>query len=81
MEHFEPTVTDSDSAEALHLILSAREEGADAGIAPELIAYAALYTALIDLVSVFGEESAAAMTDGLSKRVREGEFTHYGTLQ
>ena len=71
----------SDSFKALSLILEAWDEGAEQGIPSELMAYAALYTALTDLVSAFGEEVVANMTRSLDKRVRQGEFTIYGTTQ
>ena len=45
-----------ESLKALNFILEAWEEGTGSGIAPELMAYAALYTALTDLVAAFGEE-------------------------
>jgi hypothetical protein len=69
------------SLQALRLILEAWEEGAESGIAPELMAYAALYTALTELVSAFGEEAVATLARGLIARVRQGEFTLYGTRQ
>ena len=71
----------SDSFKALSLILEAWDEGAEQGIPSELMAYAALFTALTDLVSAFGEEAVANMTRSLDKRVRQGEFTIYGTTQ
>jgi hypothetical protein len=64
-----------DHLKALHCILEAWEEGAGLGIAPELMAYAALYTALTDLVGAFGEDHVAMMTDGLRCRLMKGEFT------
>ena len=72
---------DDDTLRALGLILEAWEEGTESGVAPELMAYAALYTALTDLVATFGEDHVAAMTRGLSSRVRRGEFTLYDTKQ
>jgi hypothetical protein len=60
---------------ALNFILEAWEEGTDSGIAPELMAYAALYTALTDLVASFGEESVVSLVNGLESRVLKGEFT------
>lgn len=71
----------SDSFKALSLILEAWDEGADQGIAPELMAYAALFTALTDLVSAFGEDAVANLARGLDARVRQGEFTLYGATQ
>ncbi len=66
-----------ESLRALDIILGAWEEGAESGIAPELMAYAALYTALSDLVAAFGEEAVATLATGLSARVQAGEFTLY----
>jgi len=71
----------SDSYKALSLILDAWDRGADQGIAPELMAYAALFTALTDLVATYGEEAVANLARGLDERVRQGEFTLYGTMQ
>jgi hypothetical protein len=70
-----------ESVEALHFILEAWEEGTDSGIAPELMAYAAIYTALTDLVTTFGEDAVVRLVDGLGARVRDGEFTLYRTRQ
>jgi hypothetical protein len=72
---------DDDSLKALGIILEAWEEGTDSGVAPELLAYAAIYAALTDLVAVFGEEPVAALAGGLATRVRDGEFTLYRTRQ
>jgi hypothetical protein len=64
-----------DHLKALHCILEAWEDGAEKGIPPELMAYAALYTALTDLVGAYGEDHVARMTDGLRGRLMKGEFT------
>ena len=64
-----------DSLKALQVILEAWEEGAEQGIAPELMAYAALYTALTDLVGNYGEDHVGTLVDGLRRRVLGGEFT------
>ena len=72
---------DDDTLKALGFILSAWEEGAESGVAPELMAYAALYTALTDLVAAFGEDSVADLAQGLAKRVHKGEFTLCRTKQ
>ena len=71
----------SDSFKALSLILEAWDEGADQGIAPEMMAYAALFTALTDLVAAYGEDAVANLARGLDARVRQGEFTMVGTTQ
>jgi hypothetical protein len=72
---------DDQSVEALNYILAAWEEGTESGIAPELMAYAALYTALTDLVAAFGEEPVVGLVDGLIGRLRKGEFTLYRSCQ
>jgi hypothetical protein len=72
---------DDDSLKALGFILDAWEEGTDSGVAPELLAYAAIYAALTDLVAVFGEESVAKLANGLAVRIREGEFTLRHSIQ
>ncbi|MGE0630223.1 MAG: hypothetical protein AB7O43_20705 [Hyphomicrobiaceae bacterium] len=70
---------DDDTLKALGIILEAWEEGTESGVAPEVMAYAALYTALTDLVASFGEESVAELAQGLATRVNNGEFTLYRT--
>ncbi len=70
-----------DRLQALNFILEAWEEGTGSGIAPELMAYAALYTALTDLVAAFGEDSVMALVNGLGARVEKGEFTLYRSTQ
>jgi hypothetical protein len=67
--------SDDDSLKALGLILDAWDEGTESGVAPEMMAYAALFTALTDLVSLYGEDAVAKMADGLVARVQQGEFT------
>jgi thiamine monophosphate kinase len=66
-----------DSLRALNIIMDAWEAGTGDGIAPQLMAYAALYTALSDLVAAYGEEAVASLALGLGPRVRSGEFTLY----
>ncbi len=72
---------DDSTLKALGLILEAWEEGAESGVAPEIMAYAAFYAALTDLVAAFGEDCVADMALGLAKRVNAGEFTLYQTRQ
>ena len=73
----ERALTSRNSEAALELIIAAWEEGTDNGIESELMAYAALYAALSDLVSKFGEGPVAALSEGLAERVRSGEFTFF----
>ena len=69
------TKSNDESLKALDYILEAWEEGRGSGIAPEMMAYAAIYTALTDLVAAFGEESVITLVNGLGPRVEKGEFT------
>jgi hypothetical protein len=78
---FELVESKDDSLQALSLILEAWDEGAESGIAPELMAYAALFTALTELVAAFGEDAVATLARGLVTRVNQGEFTLYRTTQ
>ena len=73
--------SDDESLRALNCILEAWEIGATSGIKPELMAYAAIYTALSDLVAAYGEDAVAELTGGLVERVRSGEFTLYQVHQ
>lgn len=70
-----------DSLRALQMILEVWEEGTESGIAPELMAYAALYTALTDLVASYGEDHVCTMVEGLKPRLQRGEFTVYRSKQ
>lgn len=73
--------SDDDSLRALSVILTAWEEGTESGIAPELMAYAAMYTALTDLVASYGEDHVCRLVEGLKPRVKKGEFTVYRSKQ
>jgi hypothetical protein len=66
---------------ALRYIMEAWEEAVYDGIEPELLANAAFFAALSDLVSSYGEEAVARMTEGLPRRVNNGEFTLYRITQ
>ncbi len=49
----------------------ARHEGVDG----DCLAQASLFTALAELVSTYGEDAVAKFADGISARVRNGEFS------
>jgi hypothetical protein len=66
---------------ALGYILDAWEEALHDGIEPEMLANAALYAALADLISLYGEDAVAKMAAGLSRRIHHGEFTLKRTSQ
>jgi hypothetical protein len=75
MQCFEDIDTKNPTLKALDLILAAWDEGVDTGVEPQQMAYAALFTALTDLVAIYGENAVVHLTRGLEKRVVEGEFT------
>ena len=66
---------------ALRYILDAWEEALHDGIEPEMLANAALFAALADLIGVYGEAAVAKMANGLSRRIHHGEFTLKRTSQ
>lgn len=72
---------DAQKQAALRYILDAWEEALHDGIEPEMLANAALYAALADLIDVYGEDAVAKMTAGLSRRIQHGEFTLRRTAQ
>jgi hypothetical protein len=81
MQHQELLDSDDPSFRALSLILAAWDEGTESGVSAERMAYAALFTALADLINIYGEESVVKLARGLEDRVTAGEFTLERTLQ
>jgi hypothetical protein len=81
MQTFDLRDSDDQSFRALSLILDAWDEGTDSGLAPEQMAYAALFAALTDLVSLYGEDAVVKLARGLERRVELGEFTLSRTNQ
>ena len=75
MRTFELAGKDDDNICALDLILAAWDEGLDCGLAPEQMAYAALFTALTDLVGIYGEDAVQKLVRGLDRRLEVGEFS------
>ena len=73
-----PAKTNTDEKlkrEALRYILEAWDEALKDGIKPDMLATAALFAALSDLVTSHGEEAISAMATRLANRVGNGEFT------
>lgn len=60
---------------ALGYLQEAWAEARLEGIDGDCLAQACLFTALAEFVSTYGEEAAAKFTDGLSNRIRNGEFS------
>jgi hypothetical protein len=76
-----PSTDDVQKKAALRYILDAWEEALHDGIEPEMLANAALFAALADLIEVYGENAVAKMTTGLPRRIHHGEFTLKRTRQ
>jgi hypothetical protein len=66
---------------ALRYILDAWEEAVYDGLEPDSIATAAIFAALSDMITSYGEEPVAAMCERLPERIRTGEFTVMKTRQ
>jgi len=60
---------------ALGYLREAWAEARHDGIDGDCLAQACLFAALAEFVTTYGEEAAATFTDGLSARIRNGEFT------
>ena len=60
---------------ALGYVQEAWAEARLDGIDDDCMAQACLFAALAELITTYGEEAAAKYADGLSKRIRNGEFT------
>ena len=81
MRTYELPNSDDPSFRALSLILAAWDEGEESGIPNEHMAYAALFTALTDLVTQYGEDAVVTLARGLEERINVGEFTLHRTRQ
>jgi predicted YcjX-like family ATPase len=66
---------------ALRYIMEAWEEAVFDGIDPDCVATAAIFAAMSDLVTTYGEEPVARMAERLPERIRAGEFTINKTKQ
>jgi predicted YcjX-like family ATPase len=60
---------------ALRYLLDAWEEAAYEGVDRDCLATAAIFAALSELITTYGEEPVAVMCERLPQRVRAGEFT------
>ncbi|MGQ7792376.1 hypothetical protein ACUN0C_08215 [Faunimonas sp. B44] len=61
--------------EALRLVFETWREASGAGVEPEVLAHVSLFTALRNLVEIYGEDATAAFAGRLSERILGGEFT------
>jgi hypothetical protein len=60
---------------ALGYLNEAWAEARHDGVDGDCLAQASLFTALAELVSTYGEDAVAKFVEGLSARVRNGEFS------
>lgn len=60
---------------ALAYIGEAWDQAMDDGVDPEIVAHAALFTALCDLIATYGEDAVAELAESLPQRIRDLEFT------
>lgn len=67
--------------DAMQYLLDARDQALDDGVKTQTVAYSALFMALTDLVTAYGEPAVAELTASLVDRVRNGEFTTCRTRQ
>jgi hypothetical protein len=55
----------------------ARHEGVDG----DCLAQASLFAALAELIATYGEDAVCKFAEGLSVRIRNGEFSVHGSRQ
>lgn len=79
--HLDGEALDANKQAALEHMLDAWQEATQEGIDPTVVASAAMFAALSDLIDLYGEEPVAKMVQGLKDRIRRGEFTLYRTTQ
>lgn len=60
---------------ALHYLSEAWDGAIAEGVDSEILAHAALFTALCDLIATYGEEPVAELAKSLPRRIRALEFT------
>ena len=60
---------------ALSYLQQAWTEASHDGIDADCLAQTALFLALAELTSTYGEDAAARYAEGLSRRIRNGEFS------
>jgi hypothetical protein len=69
-------VTDQEQKRvALGYLQEAWAEARLDGIDGDCLAQASLFLTLVEFVSTYGEDAAAAYTNGLAARIRNGEFS------
>jgi len=74
-ETHEPVADREQKRVALGYLQEAWAEARLDGIDGDCLAQACLFAALAEFVSTYGEDAAATFTEGLGKRIRNGEFS------
>ena len=72
---------DEQKRAALEYLTEAWSGALAEGIEPDILANAALFAALSELVGVYGENAVAELAAGLPDRIRCGDFTRDRSLQ
>ena len=69
-------ISDSEQKQiALSYLYEAWSEAQLDGVDGDCLAQACLFTSLAELVTTYGEDAAATFAEGLSARIRNGEFS------
>ena len=71
----EPVSDHEQKKAALSYLNEAWAEARLDGVDDDCMAQACLFAAFADIVTTYGEEAAARYAEGLSKRIRNGDFT------
>jgi hypothetical protein len=71
----EPIADHEQKQVALGYVHEAWAEARLDGVDGDCLAQACLFAALIEFVSTYGEDAAAAFAEGLPARIRNGEFS------
>lgn len=66
---------------ALGFISDAWAEAIACGVDTDAVAHAAMFTALADLVSTYGEDAVAKLAEGLPERILRGDYSVNRVLQ
>lgn len=66
---------------ALGFISDAWAEAVACGVDTDAVAHAAMFTALADLVTTYGEDAVAKLAEGLPERIQRGDYTVNRVLQ
>jgi hypothetical protein len=72
---------DAQKRAALSYLSEAWAEARLEGIDGDCLAQASLFTAFAELVTTYGEDAVAKFVEGLSTRIKNGEFSVIGARQ